>query len=162
MNAPVRPAADDGRATTAAQSAERVLIRSEEQLAVSTVRVPARRVRLEKFVVTETKTITVQVSHEEVRLVDVDLENNLEGDEAHATFHAAATADPASNDVDRWVTLSEERVVVTTEVVPVERVRLQVASVLEQREVTDTVRREQVTLEPPNPEPDHPATAPGT
>ena len=30
------------------------------------------------------------------------------------------------------------------------------------RSVTDTVRREQVTLEPPNPEPDHPATAPGT
>lgn len=166
MTGPARDA-DDAPQASAPGSAGRVLIRSEEQLAVSTVRVPARRVRLEKFVVTETRTITVQVSHEQVRLVDVNLEadhdDNLVGDGAHATVDTAVTTDPNNSDVDRWLTLSEERVVVTIEVVPIERVRLQVTSALEQREVTDTVRREQVTYGPPEtsePDPDLPATNP--
>jgi uncharacterized protein (TIGR02271 family) len=115
----------------------RELILSEEQLAVSTVRVPARRVRLEKYVVTETRTITVQVSHEEVRLVEVGLD---EGDPDTDT-------DVQATDPDRWLTVSEERIAITTEVVPLERVRLAVTSVSEDRTVRDDIRREQVAFE---------------
>lgn len=48
------------------------LIRSEEQLQVATQRVTAGVARLEKFVVTEMKTITIEIAHEEVRLVHLD------------------------------------------------------------------------------------------
>lgn len=113
------------------------LVRSEEHLRVSTVQVRARRVRLEKFVVTETRTITVQVSREEVRLVDVDL-----GDDPTDELTPVAAGDDG-----RWLTLSEERVAITTEVVPVERVRLGVYAVTEQHDITDTVRHEQVQLD---------------
>jgi stress response protein YsnF len=43
--------------------------------------------------------------------------------------------------------LHAERPVVTTEVVPVERVRLSTELVTEQVQVRDTVRREQVSLD---------------
>ena len=119
-------------------STDRSLTLSEERLAVTTVRVPARRVRLEKYVVTETRTFTVEVSREEVRLVDVAL---TEADPAGGS----ATADTA--DSGRWMTLSEERVVVTTETVPVERVRLDVTTVVEERDVTEDLRREEITVD---------------
>lgn len=118
-------------------AASREMILSEEQLSVATVRVPARRVRLEKYVVTETRTVTVEVSHEEVRLVDIDLtENDL-----------STGNDTGSGDVDRWLVLSEQRIAITTETVPVERVRLAVTSVVQDRAVTDEVRREQVAFD---------------
>ncbi|WP_111766184.1 DUF2382 domain-containing protein [Nakamurella deserti] len=134
MTAP-RPREADAAPT----APSRAMTLSEERLAISTVRVPSRRVRLEKYVVTETRTITVQVSREEVRLVDVDLPDAGPVDE-----HAPAGS---SGDADRWLTLSEERVVVTTETVPVERVRLEVSTVVEDRVVTDEIRREQIALE---------------
>lgn len=129
---------DGGVGSTGAVS-DGSLIRSEEHLRVSTVPARARRVRLEKYVVTETRTITVQVSREQVRLVDIDLDDDLT-DESGTTSN--------NDDSGRWLTLSEERVAITTEVVPVERVRLAVYGVTEQRDVTDTVRREQIELDP--------------
>jgi len=42
------------------------------------------------------------------------------------------------------VVLTEERVVVTKETVPVERVRMDVESVTEQEQVTEEVRKEQI------------------
>jgi uncharacterized protein (TIGR02271 family) len=120
-------------------AAERSLTLSEERIGVSTVRVPARRVRLEKYVVTETRTMTVQVSREEVRLVDVELTDTDLTD-------GPAPTDTMS-DAGRWLTLSEERVVVTTETVPIERVRLEVSTVVEDRIVSEDVRREQVTFD---------------
>lgn len=108
------------------------LIRSEEQLHVATQRVAAGVARLEKFVVTETKTITVEVAHEEVRLVHLDAATSP----AHPN---AQTADPG-----RWMVLSREEPVVTKQVVPVERVRLEVVPVIAQQQVTEAVRKEQV------------------
>ncbi|WP_166442291.1 YsnF/AvaK domain-containing protein [Nakamurella flava] len=140
------PVAPDGAPTPFAE--RRDIVRSEERLAVTTVRVPTRRVRLEKYVVTETRTITVRVSHEEVRLVDVDPADD------------PAELAVSGSDADRWVTLSEERPVVTMQVVPVERVRLAVTSVVENRDVTGEVRRERIAFDPGF---EHPVpTAPST
>ncbi len=109
------------------------LIRSEEQLNVTTARVPGGWARLEKFLVTETKTITVEVTHEEVRLV------------SEPTGAGGPASDPgAQKNQARWMYVSREEVAVTKRVVPVERVRLEVYPVTEQRQISDEVRKEQI------------------
>ncbi|MEO5834513.1 MAG: YsnF/AvaK domain-containing protein [Nakamurella sp.] len=123
------------------QATVQELILSEERLEVSTIAVPARRMRLEKYVVTETRTITVQVSHEEVRLVDIEL------DDDNAAADRVGDEGVMSADPGRWLTLSEERVAITTQVVPVERVRLAVASVVEHRAITKDARREEIAFD---------------
>ena len=112
------------------------LVRSEEQLRVGTERVVAGYARLEKFTVTQTQSITVEVTHEEVRLVQT-----AAGAEAERQGLPGSQA-PA--DGDRWMVLSREEVVVSKRVVPVERVRLEVYPVIEQRQVTEQVRKEQI------------------
>ena len=113
------------------------LLRSEEQLRVRTDQVVAGYARLEKFTVTETKTITVEVTHEEVRLV----QRAADGLERQAPGPSAAEG-------DRWMVLSREEVVVSKTVVPVERVRLEVYPVVEERQVTEEVRREHIDTAP--------------
>lgn len=124
----------------------RFLTRSEEHVDISTHAAPARRVRLEKFVVTETRTLTVQVRREEARLVEVDnaAVDSADLDDAEV---AQAFAGRADGDVGRWLTLHEERVVIATEVVPVERVRLSIDTVVEQREIPVEKRSERIDLE---------------
>jgi len=127
---PLLPADD----ATQASTGRNYLIRSEERLNVTTARVPGGWARLEKFLVTETKTITVEVTHEEVRLV-------------HEKADGAAGPQPgpgAQKNQARWMYVSREEVVVTKRVVPVERVRLEVYPVTEQRQVSDQVRKEQI------------------
>ncbi len=112
------------------------LVRSEEQLRVGTERVVAGYARLEKFTVTQTQSITVEVTHEEVRLVQT-----AAGAEAERQGLPGSKA-PA--DGDRWMVLSREEAVVCKRVVPVERVRLEVYPVIEQRQVIEQVRKEQI------------------
>ncbi len=111
------------------------IIRSEERLDVTTRPVAVRRARLEKFEVTEMRTITVPVVREDVRVVYEPLES---GPQEVSDLPAPAEQRP-------WV-LMEDRIIVTTERVPVETVRMVVETVTEQREVTEDVRTEQVTL----------------
>jgi len=110
------------------------LTRSEEQLHVGTARVETGRARLRKVVVTEQQTVTVPVTREEVRVVREPI---APGEAVDATIGDAATD----------VVLTEERVVVNKEAVPVERVRLDTESVTEQREVTEAVRMEQIEFD---------------
>ncbi len=117
------------------------LVRSEEQLHVGTDRVVAGYARLEKFTVTETQTITVELTHEEVRLVQTTA-----ADEPLNQQKPASSGLPA--DGDRWMVLSREEVVVTKRIVPVERVRLEVYPVTQQQEVTEQVRKEQIDTAP--------------
>ena len=110
------------------------LTRSEEQLHVGTEKVQTGRARLRKFVVTEQQTVTVPVTREEVRVVREPI---APGDAVDATIGEAATD----------VVLTEERVVVNKETVPVEKVRLGTETVTEQQEVTEAVRKEQIEFD---------------
>ena len=122
-----------GSQDSAAQISGRdYMIRSEERLLVRTDQETAGYARLEKFTVTETKTITVEVTHEEVRLVQRAADGPGQPDPAGPT------------DGSRWMILSREEIVVDKRVVPVERVRLEVYPVTQQRQVTDQVRKEQI------------------
>jgi uncharacterized protein (TIGR02271 family) len=110
------------------------LTRSEEQLHVGTERVQTGRARLRKFIVTEHQTVTVPVTHEEVRLVREPL---TPGDTVDATIGEETTD----------VVLTQERVLVNKETVPVEKVRLDTETITEQQHVTDSVRKEQIEFD---------------
>ncbi len=118
----------------AAEAGEVTMTAFRERMRVSTERVPMTRVRLTKTVVVERQTATVTVRREEVRLVREPI---VEGDVV-----PGATVGTAEQEV----VLHEERVVVATEVVPVERVRLVVEDVVEDREVDAEVRSERIDL----------------
>ena len=111
------------------------LTRSEEQLHVGTEKVQTGRARLRKFVVTEQQTVTVPVTREEVRVVR---EPVAPGDTVDDVTIGEAAAD---------VVLTEERVVVNKETVPVEKVRLDTETVTEQQDVTESVRKEQIEFD---------------
>lgn len=121
--------------TTSTSNSGESLTRSEEQLHVGTEKVQTGRARLRKFVVTEQQTVTVPVTREEVRLVREPItgEENL--------------GDVEIGDAAAEVVLTEERVVVGKETVPVEKVRLGTETVTEQREVTEAVRKEQIEFD---------------
>ncbi len=122
---------------------------------------PRTRIRLKKVVVVEQRTVTVPVRREEYRLIREPITDG----------------EPVAGGVigpdEQEVVLYEERVVVTTEVVPVERIRLVKEEVVESREVSGQVRRERIDLEddgaavdvvaaepePIDPEPDEPIEA---
>lgn len=106
----------------------------DERLRITTERVPRTRVRLVKTVVTEQRTVSVTVRREEVHLVREPIPD------------AEPVTATAFVPTEQEVVLHEERVVVGTETVPVERVRLVVDEVAEDREVTADVRRERVEL----------------
>jgi uncharacterized protein (TIGR02271 family) len=115
------------------------MTRSEERLDVSKERVATGRARLRKFVVTEQVTRTVSLRHDEVR---IEREPVTDADR-EVVLAAGAALTPAEHEV----VLTAERVVVAKEVVPVERVRLDVDTVQEDRVVSEEVRKEQIEVE---------------
>jgi uncharacterized protein (TIGR02271 family) len=129
---------DAGAAGKRADSGIEV-VRSGERLLTGTETVATERVRVEKFVVTEERTFTVTVRREDVRLV----REPLDGTEV-----AADRVDGVGNE-ELLLTLSEERVVVTKEVVPVERVRVWKEWITERQDIAETVRAERIAFTPP-------------
>jgi uncharacterized protein (TIGR02271 family) len=122
---------------TSGPTTDDAMTRSEEHLNVGTQRVEAGRARLRKFVVTEQQTVSVPVSHEEVRIerepiTDANIGNALDG--------------PAISEEEHEVVLHAEQPVVTTEAVPVERIRLGTETVSETQQVTGQVRKEEVEV----------------
>lgn len=132
--APVAGDVDTAAAATAPQGAGEYLTRSEEQLRVGTTTREAGRARLRKFVVTEEQTVTVPVSHEEVRVVREPIQP---GDDLDGATIGEDTVE---------VTLHEDQVVVNKDVVGVEKVRLDTELVTEQQQVTEQVRKEQIEV----------------
>jgi uncharacterized protein (TIGR02271 family) len=120
---------------TTGPATDDAMTRSEERLHVGTEQVEAGRARLRKYVVTENVTQTVPVSHEEVRL---EREPITDANRGHAMSGADITEE------EHEVTLRAERPVVQKETVPVERVRLGTETVTEDREVSETLRKEQI------------------
>jgi uncharacterized protein (TIGR02271 family) len=123
---------------TSGPTTDDAMTRSEEQLHVGTERVQTGRARLRKYVVTENETVTVPVSHEEVRLEREPITDANVGD---------ALDGPAISEEEHEVILTEERPVVQKETVPVERVRLDTETVTEQTQVNEQVRKEEIELE---------------
>ena len=117
-----------------AGSSDGYITRSEEQLTVDTQRVEAGRARMRKFVVTEQETLTVPVSHDEVRIVREPLQP---GD---AVDGAAIGEDVVE------VVLWQDKVLVDKQVVGVEKVKLATQTVTEQQQVTGEVRKEQIEV----------------
>lgn len=114
------------------------MTRSEEEMHVGVERRETGRARLRKYVVTEEVQQTVPVRHEEVRverepITDANREEAMSG--------------PEISEAEHEVTLHEERPVVTTETVPVERVRMTTEETSEEETVRGQVRKERIEAE---------------
>jgi len=114
------------------------MTRSEERMRVGTATEETGRVRLRKYIVTETVQQSVPVSHEEVR---------VEREPITAADIGQAMPGPEISEEEHEVTLHAERPVVATETVPVERVRLAKDRVAGEETVTGEVRKEQIETE---------------
>jgi uncharacterized protein (TIGR02271 family) len=131
------PAAADREAATRpdlGNGQHQSVLRSEEHLRASTETVESGRVRLRKSVVTTQQKITVPIQHEEVRVTREPVKPGEAGTGAKI------------GEEEHEVILHAERPVVVKEVVPVERVSLGIETVREDREVSETVRREEVEI----------------
>ena len=107
------------------------IIRSEEQLNVSTDRVESGQVHLRKYVVNETETVEVPVEREEVRVVREPI-----------TDADRANYDGKIGEQEASVTLHEDRVNVSKDSVPVEKVSLETDTVRGTERVSEEVRKE--------------------
>jgi uncharacterized protein (TIGR02271 family) len=125
---------------TSGQTTDRAMTRSEEQLNVGTETQEAGRARLRKHVVTEHQQVSVPVSHEELRVEREPITDANRGD---------AVDGPAISEDEHEVVLREERPVVDTEAVPVERVKLGTETVTEQETVGGEVRKEHIEVDDP-------------
>ncbi len=120
---------------TSGPTTDDAMTRSEEQLHVGTESVQTGKARLRKYIVEENVTTTVPVSHEEVRIEREPITDANAGD---------AMAGSELSEEEHEVTLHAERPVVSTETVPVERVKLSTDTVTEDAQVEETVRKEQI------------------
>ena len=111
------------------------MTRSEERLNVGTENRAVGKARLRKYVVTETVTQQVPVSHEEVRIEREPITDANAGD---ALSGAELTED------EHEVTLHAEQPVVSKHTEPVERVRLETETVTDTESVSEEVRKEQI------------------
>jgi uncharacterized protein (TIGR02271 family) len=123
---------------TSGPTTDDAMTRSEERLDVDTRREEVGRARLRKYVVTENVTETVPVSREEVRverepITDANVGQAMDG--------------PAISEEEHEVTLHAERPVVNKEAVPVERVRLDKATVTDEERVSEGLRKEEIEVE---------------
>jgi stress response protein YsnF len=146
------------------------VLRSEEELVLSTRAVAHERVRLVKRIVTETVATTTEVRREELQVErlpasDEDTARSARpslrlsgvggrvrdwltprGNRLRPASSARSSSVPfAQQSFD--VTLMEEQVVVAKRIVPRERIRVRKDIVTSEQAVADTVRNEQVDLQ---------------
>ena len=114
------------------------MTRSEEELRVGTTERESGRVRLRKYIVTDEVTQTVPVKREEVRLEREPITDANIGD---------ATSGPELSDEEHEVVLHEEEVVAEKRVVPKERIRMDKDVEVEERTVSEDVRREEIEVD---------------
>ena len=126
------------------------MTRSEQRLVASTEVYETGRARLRKYVVTEDVQITVQVRREELRVEHVPITDPhrqpVENPDVFGTLEEFGGPDGG---VIYEVTLHEERPLVTTEIVPVERVRLSKVVQTEQHIISGDVQKEHIDVEVP-------------
>lgn len=120
---------------TSGPTTDDAMTRSEEKLDVGTESRVTGKARLRKYVVTETVTTQVPVSHEEVRIerepiTDANVDSAMDG--------------PELSEEEHEVTLHAEEPVVTKKTVPVERVRMDTETVTDTESVSEEVRKEKI------------------
>jgi uncharacterized protein (TIGR02271 family) len=123
---------------TSGPTTDNAMTCSEEELRVGKTEHEAGRVRLRKYVVEDEVTQTVPVKREEVR---------LEREPITDANAEAATDGPAISEEEHEVVLHEERPVAEKQAVPKERVRLDKDTHVEEEQVSDTVRKEQIDID---------------
>jgi uncharacterized protein (TIGR02271 family) len=114
------------------------ITRSEEELSVGTTQREAGRVRLKKYVVEDDVTQTVPVRREEVR---------LEREPITDANRDAALDGPAISEEEHEVVLHAEEPVTEKRAVPKERIRLDKDVQTDEREVSETVRKERIHVD---------------
>jgi uncharacterized protein (TIGR02271 family) len=114
------------------------MTRSEEELTVGKAERESGRVRLRKYVVEEEVSQTVPVRREEVRVEREPITDANVGD---------AMDGPAISEEEHEVVLHEEQPVAEKRAVPKERVRLDKDVEVDQRTVSDTLRKEQIDVD---------------
>ncbi|MGW7432416.1 DUF2382 domain-containing protein [Streptomyces sp. NPDC054861] len=117
---------------------DEAMTRSEEEMHVGTERREVGRARLRKYVVTEEVQQTIPLRHEEVRVVREPITD---------ANRDQAMSGPEISEAEHEVTLHEERPVVETRAVPVERVSLSPEEVTEEETVVGEVRKEHIDIE---------------
>ncbi|WP_249998233.1 YsnF/AvaK domain-containing protein [Actinoplanes sp. M2I2] len=126
------------------------MTRSEQRLVAGTEVFETGRARLRKYVVTEDVQITVQIRREELRLerepIGDHLRTPVEDPDVFGTLEEFGGPDGG---VIFEVVLHEERPVITTEIVPVERVRLAKLVQTEQHIATGDVLKERIEVDLP-------------
>lgn len=125
---------------TSGPNTDDAMTRSEEQLRVGTEKVQTGRARLRKYVTTEQVSMTVPVTKEHVTLDREPITDANRGD---------AMSGGDITEEEHEIVLTEERPVVTTETVPVERVRMGTETEQTQETVSGQVRKEQIELDDP-------------
>jgi uncharacterized protein (TIGR02271 family) len=114
------------------------MTRSEEELHVGKTERESGRARLRKYVVEDEVTQTVPVRREEVRVEREPITDANVGD---------AMDGPAISEEEHEVVLHEEEPVAEKRAVPKERVRLDKDVHTEERQVSDTVRKEEIDVD---------------
>lgn len=128
----------EGAYGTGGLESDDAMTRSEEELVVGTAARERGRVRLRKYVVTEHVQTTVPVRREEVRverepITDANRDQALSGPEISEQQHE--------------VILHEQEPVVEKRTVPKERVRLDTETHVDERQVAEQIRKEQIELD---------------
>jgi uncharacterized protein (TIGR02271 family) len=126
-------------------STEAAVIRSEEHLAIQTIWSPSRRIRIAKRVITESKTITVDVRHEELVIEEIPLGVDQPGVDQPGADQPGDEGRPAG----LVLTLSKEHVVVDRQVTPVERVWVTVSLNAGAVEVSANLDQERIAVDHP-------------
>jgi uncharacterized protein (TIGR02271 family) len=123
---------------TSGPETDSAMTRSAEEVRVGTVRQEAGRVRLRKYITTESVSQTVPVEREQVRVEREPITEDNVG---------AAMSGPDLSEEEVEVTLTEEEPVIEKRVVPKERVRLEKDVITEQETVSTDLRKEQIDIE---------------
>ncbi len=131
------PIAADGR-DVPGPTTDDAMTRSEEELRVDTTERESGRVRLRKYVVEDEVTQTVPVRREEVRVEREPITDANVDD---------ATSGPEISSEEHEVVLHEEEPVAEKRVVAKERVRLDKDVEVDERTVSEDVRREEIEID---------------
>src|SRR5215207_4345946 len=123
---------------TSGPTTDNAMTRSEEELRVGKTERESGRARLRKYVVEEEVTRKVPVRREEVRVEREPITDANAG---------AAHSGPEISSEEHEVVLHEEEPVAEKRVVPKERVRLDKDVEIDERQVSDTVRKEELDVD---------------